>query len=297
MTIEYDGSSFHGWQEQPGLKTVQGDIQEALAKVTGVEVSVSGTSRTDAGVHALGQCCNFKGDFGIPVENMKKAVNNILSGGRTGGGTTPGEIRIVDLKEVPEDFHARFNCKGKTYRYVINQGEMDVFRRNYCYFIDSGNANSSDETSGDIEANENPNNGLDIEKMREAAKYIVGAHDFACFQSTGGNPKESTVRTVFDLRILDNSEEGPEIPYMPLVNGMDVSNLAEHNWHQGDILFEVTGDGFLYNMVRIIVGTLVEVGQGRRTPESVKEAIDRCDRTLAGHTAPPTGLYLAKIYF
>ena len=255
LTIEYDGSRFHGWQEQPGLRTVQGELQDALSKVLGEEITVAGTSRTDAGVHALGQCCSFMGDFGIPTEKIMLAVNNMLSSGRTGGGTMPGDIRIIGCREMPLDFHPRFDCRGKTYMYVINPGSPNIFRRNYCYYVDGP---------------------LNLEAMKEAAKYIEGTHDFVCFQSAGGTPRESTVRTIYSLEI-DGSYEGGEL--------------------SSDIIIKVTGDGFLYNMVRIIVGTLVEVGQGRRSPESIKEAIEAKDRTLAGHTAPPCGLFLSRIYF
>ena len=273
LTIEYDGSAFHGWQEQPGLRTVQGTLQEALSKVIGFDVHVNGTSRTDAGVHALGQCCSFSGDFGIPVANIKAAVNNLLSEGRTGAGTKPGDIRIVDCREVPEDFHARFDCKGKTYRYILSTGQPDIFRRNYCYFVDGLREAVNDEEN-DSEAAV----ALDVEKMREAAGHIVGVHDFACFQSSGGTPRETTVRTIYSLKIITSAD-------------------SNSNGSINDLVIEVTGDGFLYNMVRIIVGTLVEVGLGKREPDSVSEAIEAKDRRLAGHTAPAEGLYLAVIYF
>lgn len=249
LTVEYDGSSFHGWQEQPGQRTVQGVIQDAISQVLSQPIKVNGTSRTDAGVHALGQCCNFTGEFSIPTENIMKAVNNVLSEGRVSAGTKPGDVRIIEVKEMPEGFHPRFDCKKKTYKYVINTGEANVFRRNYCYFVDGE---------------------LDLDSMRSAAKVIEGTHDFACFQAAGGNPRETTVRTIYSIEI-DKSGE--------------------------DIEISVTGDGFLYNMVRIIVGTLVEVGLGKRDSKSVKETVDSCDRTKAGHTAPAEGLYLAKIYF
>ncbi|MBP3815938.1 MAG: tRNA pseudouridine(38-40) synthase TruA [Firmicutes bacterium] len=249
LTIEYDGSAFHGWQEQPGLRTVQGVLQDALSTVLGFDVKVNGTSRTDAGVHALGQCLSFSGEFGIPTENIPLAVNNVLSKGRTGGGTIPGDIRVLECKEVPLDFHARFDCKKKTYRYVLNQGKPNVFRRNYCYYVDGP---------------------LDVENMERAGKLIEGTHDFACFQSAGGNPRESTVRTVYELKVHKDKE---------------------------DIVIQVTGDGFLYNMVRIIVGTLVEVGQGKREASDITEIISSGDRSMAGHTAPAQGLYLSKIYF
>lgn len=313
MTIEYDGSGFHGWQEQPGLRTVQGELQEALLKVTGSPISVNGTSRTDAGVHALGQCCSFNLEPDIPLDNLKRALNNSLSFGKTISGNIPGDIRILDIKEMPEEFHARFDCRGKTYRYVLNAGAPNAFRGKYCYYtkawalanhyqMGSAEVNQADsaEANRDIEVNEL--GALDLDAMREAAKVICGTHDFACFQAAGGTPRETTVRTIFDLRIrtengeFSNSNQKPN-PNTPLVNGMDITNLPSHNWIPGDVVIETTGDGFLYNMVRIIVGTLVEVGQGRRTVDSVREAIESCDRTKAGHTAPPNGLYLGRIYF
>ena len=292
LIFEYDGSNFHGWQEQPGLRTVQGELQEALQKVTGSTISVNGTSRTDAGVHALGQCCSFNLEQDIPLENLKRALNNSLSFGKTISGTIPGDIHILDVKEMPEEFHARFDCKGKTYRYVINTGEPEAFRGKYCYYV------FGDRKTDDSSEEEASGGGsFDIKAMREAAKLIVGTHDFACFQAAGGTPRETTVRTIFDLRVRREDEDCPYPPNTPLVNGMDISNVPEHNWLPGDLVIEVTGDGFLYNMVRIIVGTLVEVGQGRRTVDSVKEALESCDRTKAGHTAPPNGLYLGRIYF
>ena len=163
LKLEYDGSAFHGWQEQPNQRTVQGELEDALSFVMGKDIHVDGTSRTDAGVHALGQCCTFSGDFGIPVENIKKAVNNVLSQGRTGVGTKPGDIRIIDCKEMPEGFHARFDSKGKTYRYLISTSEPDLFRRNYCYFIDR-NSSKENEFSSDF--------GLDIDAMEKAWEAI-----------------------------------------------------------------------------------------------------------------------------
>ena len=249
LKLEYDGSAFHGWQEQKGQRTVQGTLQEALAAVCNQEITVAGTSRTDAGVHALMQCCSFKADIGIPTENLPKALNNMLSGGRYGEGSKGSDLRVLSAEEMPEDFHARFNCKGKTYKYLISNGEADVFRRNYCYNVDSGE--------------------LNVTAMNEAAKHFIGTHDFAAFQSTGGTPRETTVRTIFDARVEQ----------------------------AGDIIFSVTGDGFLYNMVRIMTGTLIEVGLGKIAPDQVAEIIESADRTKAGHTAPPCGLYLAEVFF
>ena len=248
LKIAYDGSGFSGWQRQPDKRTVQGVLEEALSVFTGIEVKLNGTSRTDAGVHALGQCASFKGDFGIPPEGLMRAVNNMLAGGMNRKNPV-GDVEILSIEEKPLDFHARFDCRGKTYRYVITSGEKDIFRRNYAYWVP-----------------ELP----DAERMRAAAEYIMGTHDFAAFQSSGGNERETTVRTISDI------------------------NIAEDD---GDIIIEITGDGFLYNMVRIITGTLMEIGTGRREPAEMKDIIESLDRTRAGHTAPAEGLYLKEIYF
>ena len=180
LTIEYDGSGFAGWQRQPDVRTVQGEIEAALSRVCGIPVAVNGTSRTDAGVHALGQRASFKGDFGIPVEKIAFAANNILSGGGRLGAVR-GDVRILKAEEVPADFHARFDAVGKKYRYIIeNTPEVNIFRRKYCYNVDRP---------------------LDADAMRRAAAYVTGTRDFASFQSAGGQPRQTTVRTVSSLGI------------------------------------------------------------------------------------------------
>lgn len=249
LTIEYDGTDFFGWQRQPNVKTVQGTLENALSAVCGREIKVDGTSRTDAGVHAYGQRATMKGDFGIPTDRVALAVNNRLSGGMRGKFAT-GPIRVKEVQEMPPDFHARFDAKGKTYIYKLDiSGRPDVFRRNYYYEI---------------------GRPLDFRAMRQAAKQIIGTHDFQCFQSTGGTRRETTVRTIYQLQVVERNDEAH---------------------------IEVTGDGFLYNMVRIITGTLVEVGLGRRHPMELEAVIRGKDRQNAGHTAPPQGLYLARIYY
>lgn len=250
LTISYDGTCFSGWQRQPDRRTVQGELEKALSFVTGQKVEINGTSRTDAGVHAIGQRASFKGCFGIPTERIPLAVNNLLAGAQ-GSGYSCGDIRITAAEEMPADFHARFDSKGKTYRYLIRCGDHpDVFSRNYCCQIKQS---------------------LDIEAMRKAAALIEGTHDFACFQAAGGTPRETTVRTVYDLTIQETAPD--------------------------TIAIEVTGDGFLYNMVRIIAGTLMEVGYGRKKPEEIADILASGDRQKAGHTAPPQGLYLVEIYY
>lgn len=245
LTIQYDGSGFSGWQIQPGSRTVQGDIQACLGKICGAPVKINGTSRTDAGVHALGQRATFSLETGIPVDRLKMAMNNML----------PGDIKIADAVEMPEDFHARFNSKGKKYIYrIMNRAEKDVFRRNYYYYVDKA---------------------LDVERMREAASRIVGTHDFECFMAMGSTPQKTTVRTMFSYEVETVERE----------NGAVEIDLA------------VSGDGFLYNMVRIMTGTLVEVGLGKKRAEDIDKMIESGKRSLAGHTAPPQGLYLAEVFY
>ncbi len=249
LTIEYDGSGFHGWQRQPEVRTVQGELERVLSHLCGMPVAINGTSRTDAGVHALGQRASFKGDFGIPTDRIALAANNLLAGGMNSQQGV-GDVRIIKAEDVPDGFHARFDSRGKMYRYIIrNCPEVDIFKRNYCYQV---------------------RQMLDVEAMRQAAAYIEGTHDFKCFQAAGGQEKETTVRTIHSLIIRREA---------------------------GNVIIEVSGDGFLYNMVRIIVGTLTEVGLGKKKPDELKDIIESRDRQKAGHTAPAEGLYLVEVYY
>ena len=277
LTIEYDGSVFHGWQRQPEALTVQGMLEEALSTVCGKSVEINGTSRTDAGVHAYGQRASFKGDFGIPTERIAYAVNNALLSDKW--GEAAGAVRVLKAEDVSPDFHARFDSKGKTYVYKIyNLPEMDVFRRNYCYHI-------PDE--------------LDIEAMRKAAKLMEGTHDFKCFEAAGGQERETTVRTISGITVErgNHSEENRAGSGVCSDAECAEGGRGEGGGEDGYVNIRVTGDGFLYNMVRIITGTLVEVGLGKRSPEEMTEMIEGKDRTKAGHTAPPQGLYLEQIYY
>ena len=250
IRIEYDGTNFSGWQIQPEARTVQGEIEHVLKYIAGHDVHIHGTSRTDAGVHALGQCATFDWDSNMPVEKLPEVMNRRFGAGGEGRNGAPGDIRILSAEVMPDDFHARYSCKGKTYRYVIDK-TGDIFVRNRALQYPGADK-------------------LDIDVMREAASHIIGTHDFKCFETAGGTPRESTVRTVSALDITDD---------------------------ESSITIEITGDGFLYNMVRIIVGALIEAGDGRRTAASVAEAIESRDRSKAGFTAPPQGLYLKEIYF
>lgn len=258
LTIKYDGTQYHGWQRQPNAMTIQGEVERVLSILCAMPIEINGTSRTDAGVHALGQRASFKGEFAIPTANIKRAANSLLD----------DSIQIVDIEEMNMDFHARYDSKGKTYRYVINNAQdVNPFRRNYEYTVVRQ---------------------LDVDKMRKASKYIVGKHDFACFQAAGSNERETTVRTISDITI----------DITKVCKGDSVSISAnDEMFAPCKIIIEITGDGFLYNMVRIIVGTLVEIGLGKMEPAYVKNIIDSKDRRKAGHTAPPQGLYLKEIYY
>lgn len=240
LTIAYDGTDFHGWQRQPGQRTVQGELERVLSILCKEEITIAGASRTDAGVHAYGQRAGFSGEFGIPVEKIALTANRLMD----------KDVRILEVSEVSEEFHPRFDAKGKTYIYKIrNSREPDVMMRNFHYHVDKP---------------------LALEAMQEAAKHLVGEQDFRSFLAAGGKEPETTIRKITNA-----------VCYL----------------EDGDIVFEVTGSGFLYNMVRIITGTLVEIGLGKLAPAEMKTIIERRDRRRAGHTAPPQGLYLKEVYY
>ncbi len=249
LKIAYDGSGFHGWQRQPDKRTVQGHLETVLSRLFKTEIMLNGTSRTDAGVHALGQQASFKADVNIPVEKLARVINNALCGCEKGSFAI-SPVRIVAAEEKPPEFHARFDAKGKTYIYKIKNTEtIDIFQRSYVYHV--------------AEA-------LDTCAMRRAADILTGTHDFKSFEASGSTPRESTVRTLYRMELLQ----------------------------EGDMIqLQVTGDGFLYNMVRILTGTLVDVGRGRLTAQQMTDILAAKDRRTAGHTAPPFGLYLAKVYY
>ncbi len=253
IKIAYDGTDFSGWQRQPGRRTVCGELEEVMSRVLGAPVSLSGASRTDAGVHACGQTASFTGIYGIPTERIPKAVNDALARDRL---ERVSDVEILSAEEKPEGFHARFSSTGKRYIYRIsNAPKTDVFKHRSHFQV---------------------TRPLDVSLMREAAEYIKGEHDFACFQSAGGTPRETTVRNVYRLDVLEKGGFGTGGSLIDIV---------------------IEGNGFLYNMVRIISGTLAEAGLGKRTPESVLQAIEAKDRSLAGFVAPPQGLYLDEVFY
>lgn len=259
LTIEYDGTYFSGWQRQPGRRTVQGELENVLSTLCGTEISIDGTGRTDAGVHALGQCATFSGEFGIPVDRLLKAANDMLAESRLKGG----DVRITSVRQVPEEFHARFSAKGKRYVYRIFCGEqMPVFLRNYRYHV---------------------HRPLDTEAMARALRAFEGTHDFRGFMAAGSTLKGSTVRTIFETSLKVSRVTG-----IPGNGGAGAPSEIE---------ISVKGDGFLYNMVRIIAGTLVDTGVGRIPADSLPQIIASGERSRAGHTAPPQGLYMAEVFF
>ena len=239
LTIEYDGKDFNGWQKQPKKLNIQGEIELAIKLITGETVDLTASGRTDAGVHALGQVANFKTESTIPIDKFAYAINSKLK----------QSIRVLKAEEVSERFHSRYNCKQKTYRYIINNTQQGtaIYRKQE-YHI---------------------SNKLDVKKMKEAAKYFVGEHDFKAFKASGTSSK-SSVRKIYDVNIYEKENR---------------------------IVMEFTGNGFLYNMVRILSGTLVEVGMGKIDPEQIPEIINSKDRTKAGKTLPPYGLYLVKVEY
>ena len=240
LVIEYDGKEFNGWQKQPNKLNIQGEIERAIKQITGEEVDLTASGRTDAGVHALGQVANFKTNSNIPIEKIPIALNSNLK----------KSIVIKSAEEVEERFHSRLNCKRKTYRYIINNSRYGTaIYRNL-------------ETHIPMK--------LDIQKMQEAVKYFEGEHDFKAFKASGTSSK-SSVRTIYKAEVIDAGNER--------------------------IYIELTGSGFLYNMVRIISGTLVEVGLGKIEPNEIKTIIESQKRENAGKTLPPQGLYLVSVEY
>ncbi len=239
LKIQYDGTKYHGYQIQPEVITVQKVLEDNLSRITGEDIQINGCSRTDAGVHAVEYCCSFSTDFPIPADRLPVVLNNKL----------PIDIKALECFEVSHDFHARFDTKSKTYRYVINTDpNPDVFTRNYEWQIKKN---------------------LDTKAMSEACAYFVGEKDFSSFMSSG-NDVTSAVRHVYSLEIKENK------------------NIIE---------IYINANGYLYNMVRIITGTLVDVGSGKYGPQKVKEIIEQKNRNFAGPTAPPQGLYLYKVEY
>lgn len=239
ITVAYDGTNYHGWQLQENGITIEEELNRCLSELLGERIHVIGASRTDSGVHALGNIAVFDTENRMPAEKVAYALNQRL----------PEDIRIQKSEEVPAQWHPRHCASIKTYEYRIYRAEFSMpVRRLYSYFF---------------------YRPIDVGRVREAADYLVGEHDFRSFCQTGAQV-ESTVRTLYAVQV---EEQGAEL------------------------VLRIRGNGFLYNMVRIIVGTLIEVGQGKREPQSMREVLAAKDRSAAGPTAPAHGLTLVKYEF
>ncbi|MBA7656726.1 tRNA pseudouridine synthase A [subsurface metagenome] len=260
LTIAYDGSEYHGWQTQPGKRTIQESLTQAIQDLIGSEVRVFGASRTDAGVSALGQVALTQIDSPIPTENLAKAITHRL----------PPDIAVTEAVEVPQGFNVISAVKSKLYRYTIFTGVIrPVLQIRHCWHLPAPLEISQKEPK--------PKKGrfltgpqkLDLPAMAEAAKIFVGKKDFKSFASAD-DQRDSSVRTIFRCDVT----------------------------REGDLVYvDVEGDGFLYNMVRNIVGTLVEVGVGRMNPGKIPQILKAKDRTAAGPIAPAAGLCLMWIKY
>ena len=240
LTIAYDGTNYFGWQLQDDFVTIQGEMEKALAKLFNKRLEIRGASRTDRGVHAYGQRAVFTIDTTIPMQGIPYAINNIL----------PRDIRVHSAKVVERSFHPQYDALYKIYTYKIyNSKFIDPILNNYTWHVPQQ---------------------LDINKMQEAAKSLIGTYDFAAFCATGSSTK-TTVRTIYSIDITTTEEKS--------------------------IVIKIKGNGFLYNMVRIITGTLVYIGYGKLQVADMAKIIMSKDRTKGGITAPPQGLCLTHIEY
>ncbi len=240
LIIEYDGTCYHGWQRQKTEQTIQGEIEQALFTISGLKITLTGSGRTDSGVHALGQTANFKCDTHLGPDVFFKALNALL----------PDDIVIKSCEMVDENFHARFNAKSKTYRYwIYNHSIPKAVGRQYAWFI---------------------RHPLNYDAMNMAARLLSGTHDFKAFEASG-SPRSGTERTVTKAEMIRSTNHY--------------------------VCFEIEANGFLRFMVRNIVGTLAEIGLGKRTADEIKDILRSCDRSKAGVTAPAHGLFLIRVEY
>ena len=240
LTLEYDGTRYHGWQRQKNALSLQEVIESALSQLTGETVRLIGSGRTDAGVHARGQVANFITKSTIPLRAFGAGLNSLL----------PLDIAVLEAEEAPLAFHARYDARWKTYEYrILNRPVRSPLHHHFAWWI-AGPLNAA--------------------AMQEAAQALSGEHDFAAFRSSGGRP------------------------------GHAVRQVREAVWHQeadGWLTFSITANGFLRGMVRSLVGTTVEIGKGKYPAAYVKDVLDKRDRSLAGPTAPPQGLFLVEVEY
>lgn len=240
LTIQYDGLAYNGWQKQRNTRdTIQGLIEDKLSNLLDEKIEIHGSGRTDAGVHAIGQTANFKSEVDIHLEEFRTKLNQEL----------PADIKIMKVTEVDMRFHSRLSAVSKKYSYHIYCGDRpSVFRRKYGYQC---------------------NKRLDIVRMREAAKCLIGTHDFRGFSSEK-NLEKSCIREIYDITITKNKEE---------------------------LILCFHGNGFLYNMVRIMAGTLLEIGTGELTIDDLEQALISTKREYAGSMLPSNGLFLESVFY
>ena len=236
LTLSYDGTEYCGWQVQPNGISVQQVIEQAIFTLTGEKVKVTGSGRTDAGVHALGQVADFTTNSTIPPQKFALALNTIL----------PSSVKVVSSEQVKDDFSAIKSAKRKTYQYNLYVSAMELpLKERYALRIDE----------------------VDVLKMQSACKILIGEHDFKCMCAVGSSAK-TTVREIYDLSVAKNEQ---------------------------DIVVSVTGNGFLYNMVRIMVGTLLEIGYGKMTEQDLKDMLSSGQRAKGGKTISAKGLVLKSV--
>lgn len=239
LVVAYDGTRYHGWQRQENAVTVQQVLEEALEKLTGEAITLTGAGRTDTGVHAWGQVCSFETDCHIPIEKFALASNTCL----------PDDIRIREAELVESSFHPRFDARAKWYRYRIYHHRIaNPLTRAYQWFVPTP---------------------LDVESMQQAIGQIVGEHDFRAFAASGSEAK-TTVREILSAQLTQQNA------YLTL---------------------DIVGTAFLYNMVRIIAGTLVDIGRGHQPPDTFLNMLQSGDRLAGGMTAPAHGLTLMQVFY
>jgi tRNA pseudouridine38-40 synthase len=261
LTLAYDGTGYVGWQNQPNGTSVQSVVEAGIREFSGAKPTLIAAGRTDAGVHALGQVANFKTESAIPCQGFRAGLQTYL----------PRDVLVVDADEVPLDFHATYAAKRKRYRYIIqNARAAHPFLRNYAHEFHAP---------------------LDEREMHAAAQVLVGKHDFRAFETQHPNTA-SSVRTVFELTVRRFGEWRA----WNACRGDPVEPGESSHDRPGEfIAIDIVADGFLYNMVRTIAGTLMRVGERKWDVPRVREILDRGERPLAGPTAPACGLYLVRV--
>jgi tRNA pseudouridine38-40 synthase len=261
LTLEYDGTEFFGWQVQPDQRTVQGEVERALADVTQERVRINGASRTDAGVHATGQVASFESSTRLDAPALKKALNAVLA----------PDVAVTACDEMPAGFHARFSASGKHYRYrIVNRAEPSPLERRAALHV---------------------RDTLDVAAMHDAAQAVVGEHDFRGFET------DTSVRR----RELAEKGQLTETASVRRVHAVRFARLAAHG--SGSILaLDIAGTGFLYNMIRALVGTLLQVGRKKRPASDLADIVNlrtgaERARATAGPTSPPQGLCLMRVFY